>query len=179
MVLRARHLFLQQRGEEAVERVLSRVQPEVRALLEEGVLETRWYPGEYFYDLIETADEVLGEGDLALVEEMGAFSAQINLTGPLRTTLFKFGNPKWGLKFAPRGWSAMFDQGEMVTVDATSSSAELCLRGVPGGLRPSIVAGSKGWLLKAVELFGAEVQTWELKMDHPNPGEVTFTCEWF
>ena len=159
--------------------MVAELSPEVRDLLEQGIIETRWYPAEFLYDLVETIDRVLGAGDLALCEEMGAYSAELNVTGALRGLIFKFGNPKWGLKFAPRGWAAQFDKGEMVTVEATSNSTVLQLKNVPGGVRPCVVAGVKGWLLKAVELFGAEVQEWDLKEDHPAPGEITFTCTWF
>ena len=88
-MIRSRYMYVRMRGEEAFARVSAQLGPEARAVMENRPLETQWYPYMVYIEMSEVIDRVLGTGDLALVQEMGSFSCEHNLTGIYRL-FFRF-----------------------------------------------------------------------------------------
>lgn len=154
-VLRSRYLFVRSRGAEAMREVLAALDPDARAMFEQGFLETRWYPYELFITLNDTIDRVLGEGDSALAYEMGRFNCDHNLTTTMRL-LFKFGNIGWLLDRAAKAWGGQFDAGEMVVVRRdVGTEVAVELRDHPHPNRGHCLA-IKGWMVRATELSGED-----------------------
>lgn len=158
-IIRSRYIYVRQRGDEEFQRVLAQVQPETRKLMEDGPLETVWYPFELYLDLSVTIDRVLGEGDLQLVTEMGSFSCEHNLTGIYRM-FFRFGNLNFLLDRAAKAWHSQYDFGTMtLTRDPENKQrVTLELADVPRPHR-AIHLAVKGWAIKAAELSGSEILT--------------------
>lgn len=156
-IIRSRYIYVRQRGDEAFQRVLAEVQPGTRKLMEDGPLETDWYPFEVYLDLTVTADRVLGEGDLGLISEMGAFSCEHNLTGIYRM-FFRFGNLNFLLDRAAKAWHSQYDFGTMtLTRDPQNKQrVTLELADVPRPHR-AIFLAVQGWAIKAAELSGSEI----------------------
>jgi uncharacterized protein (TIGR02265 family) len=80
-------------GDAAWQRVLARVSPASRQLLEGLLLSSAWYAFEINTDLDHAIVEVLGHGDRGIFKKMGAKSAQANLSGPHQAFLKK-GDPQ-------------------------------------------------------------------------------------
>lgn len=156
-VIRSRYMYVRKQGEEAFARVLAALEPEGRKVMEEGPLETVWYPYDVYLDISTTIDRVLGEGDLQLVYEMGSFSCEHNLTGIYRV-FFRFGNINFLINQAAKAWHSQYDFGVMkVHRDPdTKNLVTLELSEVP---RPSKVLflAVKGWVVKAAQLSGSEL----------------------
>lgn len=168
-VLRSRHLYLRKAGSEARARVLEALGPEARELMETNPLETQWYPYDVYIEISEVIDRVLGDGDMRLFEELGAFSCEQTLTGVFRV-FFRFGNLRFLLDRASKAWHSQYDFGSMhVEHDPDDRQiVKLTIRDVPN---PHIVhyLAIRGWMLKAAELTATEIETvWE--SFNPAPG---------
>jgi hypothetical protein len=154
IVLRSRWLFVHARGREAEKQVLAALPEDLREAFP-AVLETRWYPFEYFVTITETIDRVLGEGDLALAYEMGRFNSDHNLTTVMRL-IFKFGNIGWLLDRAAKAWSTQYDDAEMKVVRRdVGKEVVVELHGHPEPCRAQCL-GIKGWMVRAAELSGED-----------------------
>jgi hypothetical protein len=156
-IIRSRYLYARQRGEEAFQRVVAEVQPATRKVMEDGPLETVWYPFDVLLDLSMTIDRVLGTGDLQLIYEMGSFSCEHNLTGIYRV-FFRFGNLNFLLDRAAKAWHSQYDFGTMTVTRAPDNKqrATLTLADVPRPHR-AIYLAVWGWAVKAAELSGSEI----------------------
>lgn len=156
-VVRSRYMFVRQFGDEAYQRVRAELAEETRRVVDEGLLETLWYPYDVLIDLSVTADRVLGQGDLQLCYDMGQFSCQQNLTGIYRI-FFRFGNLNFLLDRAAKAWHSQYDFGSM-TVErdpGNRNRATLTLADVPRPHR-AVYLAIYGWGVKAAELSGSEL----------------------
>jgi hypothetical protein len=156
-IIRSRYIYVRQRGEEAYQQVLAGLQPETRKLMEDGPLETVWYPFDLYLDLSVVADRVLGTGDLQVTYEMGSFSCEHNLTGIYRV-FFRFGNLNFLLDRAAKAWKSQYDFGTMsVTRDPENKQRiTMELADVPRPHRAMYLA-VWGWAVKAAQLSGSEI----------------------
>ncbi len=178
-VIRSRYLYLRKHHAGEFEAFLNAVQPETRQIFEHGPLETSWYPLECLVDGMTVADRMFGQGDLALCEQMGRFSADHTLTGVFRGLFFKFGSVNFILQRAAKAWRSHYGSGHMELIDAETGEAELRLSQLlEGELHECVCLGIKGWMGRAVELVGSEIVTLEMHMHHPEPQQVTFRATW-
>ena len=153
--LRSRYLFAKGKGEDALARVRAELPADLRVAMDEGFLETRWYPFEYLVTLTETIDRVLGDGDLALAYEMGRFNCDWNLNTAMRL-LFKFGNLGWLLERSAEAWGMQFDEGEMRVVKKEPGVEVVCeLHDVPQPHRAHCLPIT-GFMVRAVEITGED-----------------------
>lgn len=153
-VLRSRTLFVRSQGDDAWGRVLEALQPATREQAQAGFLETRWYPYEMLVDLSATADRVLGEGDMALCDQMGRFSAEHTLT-TIHRLLLKFGNIGHLVDRAVTAWRTQFDAGAFIVHTKERDLYVFEVQGVPTPHRAHCAAIT-GWMLRAAELSGED-----------------------
>lgn len=148
---------MRQRGDEAYQNVLAELGPDARKIMEEGPLETVWYPYKVYVEISETIDRILGEGDLQLVFEMGAFSCENNLTGIYRV-FFRFGNLNFLVDRAAKAWHSQYDFGTMTCIRDPENKQRVTLElaNVPHPTKVLFLA-VKGWVIKAAELSGSEL----------------------
>jgi len=156
-IIRSRYIFARRRGDEAFLDVLSQVQPATRTVLQNGPLETDWYPFDIFLDLCVTIDRVLGAGDLELIAEMGSFSCEHNLTGIYRM-FFRFGNLDFLLDRAAKAWHSQYDFGTMTLTRDPENKHRITLQ-LADVARPhrAIFLAVRGWAVKAAQLSGSEI----------------------
>ncbi len=166
-VLRSRHMFVRKQGGDAFERVVAALGPDLREPFASGPLETEWYPYPYLVELSTVIDRVLGQGDLALCETMGAFSCEHNLTGIYRI-FFRFGNLNFLLDRAAKAWRSQYDFGTMQLHRETKQRIRLELSELPQ-LHRQLYLAVKGWAIKAATLSGSEITGFEDGFD-PEPG---------
>lgn len=177
-VVRSRYLYLRKHHADRYADFLDAVQPQTRELFETGPLETSWYPIELLIDGMTAADRILGDGDLALCEQMGRFSADHTLTGVFRGLLFKFGSMNFILQRAAKAWRSHYDSGHMEVIESAAGQAVVQLTLLDGQLHECLGLSIKGWVARAIELFGSEIQTLEMLMHHPEADQVTFRATW-
>jgi uncharacterized protein (TIGR02265 family) len=152
-VLKSRIAFVEEHAHaEGLERVLARLSGEDRAALT-GVLASAWYPFDLGRRLDEAIVRELGGGRPDYFEQLGAASAERNLSGVHKDFLVP-GNPQAFLARAAMIYSFYYDQGRreyeatgpregvLTTYDAETFSAADCQTVV-------------GWYRKALEMCGA------------------------
>lgn len=154
-VLRSRYLFVKAKGADALARVHDALPKDLRLTMEEGFLETRWYPYSFYVQLCETIDRVLGTGDLALAYEMGRFNCDANLNTAMRL-LFKFGDIGWLLERSTQAWRMQFDEGDLAVVRREPGVEVVVeLHDHPQPSRAHCLA-IKGFMVRAAEVSGED-----------------------
>ncbi|EDM80899.1 hypothetical protein PPSIR1_28353 [Plesiocystis pacifica SIR-1] len=156
-VIRSRYMYVRQAGDEAYQKILAELGPAGKDMMDGGPLETVWYPFDVFVELNVAVDKVLGRGDMQLVEELGRFSCEHNLTGIYRI-FFRFGNLNFLLDRAAKAWHSQFDFGTMTVHRDPNDRHRVTLKlaEVPKPHR-ALYLGIKGWAMRATELTGSEI----------------------
>lgn len=152
-VLKARLAFVQDMApQDGVERVLARLAPAEQAELR-SLLATKWYSFELGKHLDEAIVAELGGGRAVFFEQLGAASAEKNLSGVHKEFLIA-GDPQGFLSRAPMIYSFYYDKGRreyqriapneamLTTLDAETFSIADCATVV-------------GWHRRALEMCGA------------------------
>lgn len=155
IVLRAREEFIKEHfGDEAWLKVLDALPNEDRTSLQEMLLAARWYPFEMGARLDKVIVETLGDGKSRIFEEIGAKSAEKNLTSEHRTFLTP-GSPQAFLKKAGIIYNFYYDTGHreyeetgptsgvLTTYEAETYSVPDCLTVI-------------GWYREALMMCGAK-----------------------
>lgn len=154
IVLRARWLYVRERGRDAEARVLAALPPDMRDILP-AAIETHWYPFEFFSVFTETIDRELGDGDLALAYDMGRYNCDRGLNTVMRL-VFKFGNIGWLVDRASKAWSSHYDEGEIRVMQRdVGTQVVVELHGQTTACRAQCL-GMKGWMVRATELSGED-----------------------
>jgi predicted hydrocarbon binding protein len=140
-------------GEDALQECLREMPEEDRKVLHE-VLAVGWYPLEPVILFHRIVDWKLGNGDLALVQEIGRYSAEWQLNA-FHMLVLRFKTPKWLLNKAAQMWSRYHESGEW-EVDEPEPQT------IVGRLYGFEVADAcfctreTGWFERAVELTGGK-----------------------
>jgi len=153
-ILESRLQFVKDRfGPDAVEDVLSALPASDQAILREPLNSAGWYHFQTCQQLDEAIVQVIGKGDARLFEEMGAASAQQNLTG-FQKFYLDHGNPQGFMLRAPLIYHVYYDKGwrdykptgptsgVMTTYEAETYSSADCLTVM-------------GWYKQALKMCGA------------------------
>jgi hypothetical protein len=151
--LRARVRYCEMRGGEALRMVLAALHPDTRALVEAGMVPSRWYPFDAFVDLSLTIDRVLGTGDQRLCYDIGRFACDENLP-TLYKIFFRISDPQYIIRRAASAFRAHFDQGSM-TVVREDDHFVLLRMDVPRPHRAHC-ASVLAWVMRAGELSGGK-----------------------
>ena len=160
-VLKTRLAFVEERGgKAAVQQVIAALPPDDQRALK-IVFTSNWYPFELSKRLDDAIVTVLGAGDPAWFERLGAASAERNLGGVHAGYLTK-GDPHAFLAKAGQIYAAYYESGSrsyertgdrrgtLVTRDAETFSAPDCLT-------------VTGWYRRALEMCGAG----DVRVAHP------------
>src|SRR5690242_16835234 len=92
-------------GEEAVERCYAAIDPQEAELLRK-IRGKDWCTLPAFCHFLLAADELYGQGDLALCREIGQASARWQIPALVRVAI-KFFSPMQGLNHIPTVWSRL------------------------------------------------------------------------
>ena len=142
------------RGKAGMDKLRAACSPDLRATLDTGVKNARWYPFEQFIELCVVIDTVFGTGDLGLIKALGRHGAEANLTTIYRL-FFKVGSTQWILGRAVRLWSAHYDSGYLDVMTRGPRGAILRIRGFTSPHRVHC-ASVLGWAERSIELSGGK-----------------------
>ena len=153
-ILESRLQFVKERfGEQAVDRVISALPASDQETLRNPINKDGWYHFQTAQNLDGAIVQVIGKGDARLFEEMGAASAQQNLSGTQKFYL-DLGNPQGFMLRAPliyhvyynKGWRDYKPTGPttgvMTTYEAETYSTADCMTVM-------------GWYKQALSMCGA------------------------
>lgn len=140
-------------GEAGLDRLAGSVSDELRTVLSEGAVMSRWYPFEQFVELNQVIDGVFGKGDLGLIRTLGRHGADANLTTIYRL-FFKVGTVKWVMARAARLWGMHYDSGRLLVRQSPGKEVELTIDDFATPHRIHCLS-VQGWGERSVELSGA------------------------
>jgi|GEM_PF-1319590 len=119
-----------------------------------------WVPFHAQCHLLRAVDVVMGQGDLALLPEVGRFMAEHDIARFFRAVL-RLGNPGWVMELSSRMWRTYHDRGRW-TVDRTPVSVMCALYEHPEA-DEAFCLTFQGWMERALELGNAR----NVRVDHP------------
>ena len=154
-ILKTRLQFVKDRfGAKAVEDVLATLPGSAQAILREPLDSSGWYNFQTGRHLDDAIVSVIGRGDAALFEDLGAASARENLSG-IQKFYLDPGNPQGFMLRAPLIYHVYYDKGwrdykatgpvsgVMTTYQADTYSAADCMTVI-------------GWYKQALKMCGAQ-----------------------
>jgi hypothetical protein len=141
-------------GSAGVDRLMKQLSPELHAAIAAGLSKAKWYPFEQFVELNVAIDRVYGQGDMALVRELGRAGADANLTTIYRL-FFKLGSVHWILGRAVRLWSAHYDSGYCEIATRGPKAAVMRIRGFATPHQAHCLS-VMGWTERSIELSGGK-----------------------
>lgn len=148
-------------GEGARARVLARLPPDERALLEGIVLPISWYPLPLFGRLLRAMDQELGNGDLSLAMERGRWVA-VNDVRTIHKVFLKLFTPEWLVERATGSlWRKFHSSGEWTT-EGGDGRAHAELRDL-AHVDTAVCASIGGWIVGLFQLAGAK----NVEVKHP------------
>lgn len=156
-----RAFVTERHGEEAWEQILADLTPEEREQLS-AVLPVGWYSLALYAKLIRIVDDRLGGSDLRLVQTLGRFEAERDLT-TVQQYFLRLIRPSIVFEQTGKYWRRFHDTGEWEIQRTGDREVVGVLSGwgvVDGALCRELV----GYLGRTLELCGA-VDVW---MDHPH-----------
>jgi hypothetical protein len=144
-------------GEHGAQRVITEASSALRAIVEQGVVRSRWYPLPLFIELNHLIDRLFGAGDGELTRGLARYSADANLTTIYRL-FYKVGTVRWILARAARLWGLHYDAGSLAVRNLGSHEVELEIVEFPTPDRTHCLAVI-GWAERSIELSGGEAVT--------------------
>ncbi|MDW8363511.1 MAG: hypothetical protein RMK74_14015 [Myxococcales bacterium] len=142
-------------GDEGLRRLKAALSPEHRTRLEQRILPHEWVPFDLFVELNVKADALFGTGDLAVVEQMARYGAEVNLP-TLYRIFYKLGTPEFILGKAARLWEVHYTSGRLEVEKLEAGGGRLLLRDFETP-HPAHCRSVLGWAVRSVELSGGEV----------------------
>lgn len=133
-------------------RVLAALDPAEREIAG-SALASAWYPLDAYVHLIHAVANVLGDGDLRVIHELGRYEAEQDLTVVHRIFL-KLMHPATMAEKTAEYWSRFHDTGEWV-VTRKGNGYQGTLRGW-GAADDALCMELVGYLTRVIELAGAK-----------------------
>lgn len=164
-------------GEEGLDRLSAALSPAARAAVNVPLAKAKWYPFELFVELTLAIDKTFGKGDLALVREIGRFTADANLKTVYKL-FYMVGTPKWIIDRAARLWDLHYDSGRLVVMRYPGNESEAR---IVGFATPHLVHCQSvwGWCERSLELSGAkEVRGEEVRCRTRGDEECAYHLRW-
>ena len=154
-ILHSRQEFVKEHfGDEAWDQVLEALSEEHRTILSDTLLTASWYDFEVGKQLDITIVDVLGEGAKKVFEEIGAQSAQRNLTG-IHASFIEDSNPQSFLKKAGTIYKFYYDVGHREYEEASPNSGVLTTYDAETYSVPDCLT-VVGWYKEALKMVGAK-----------------------
>jgi hypothetical protein len=176
-VFESTRMFAEQKfGDDAPARVLAELSSADRDCLV-GVNALGWYPVEPIMRYHHALDRLYGQGDLAVCEQAGRFSAGWAMNTVLKVFI-RFRSPTWLIERATSVWGRYHDTGrwQISTPGPDRMHGELHEFAVHDR---AFCARLRGWLAGAVELTGGQnVSVFESQCVCRGAAHCTFNTTW-
>jgi hypothetical protein len=142
-------------GEAAYDATLAAMKPELAVAVRAADRPAAWVSFDAFVGLCETLDARYGQGDLALVRELGRHAARFNLP-TLYRVFYQLGSVSYILSRAAAVWSEHYDSGRATTRDLGRGAVAIVIEGfeTPHAV---LCLSVLGWIEESVRISGAKV----------------------
>jgi len=135
-------------------KILDSLSPEFKAEIKKGIKAQEWYAFEYYIQFNRVIDRVLGKGDLQLIVDLGAFSAELALQGIYRF-FYKLGSPEFLMKNTAYIWKNYFINGEITLESIEPYKARVVVENTEIPSHEHCLA-IVGWIKRALEICGGK-----------------------
>lgn len=125
-----------------------------------SIVTVGWYRLPLYARIITEIDHKHGRGDLSLVEQIGMFEAEHDLT-TIHRMFLRMANPAFIIEQVGKYWARFNDTGHWKVDRPTAHSAIATLRDW-GIVNPALCRENVGYIRRALELVGAR----EVVVDH-------------
>ncbi|HPR64163.1 MAG TPA: 4-vinyl reductase [Thermoanaerobaculia bacterium] len=140
-------------GEEVLQKILTTMTEEDRKALAGIILVSNWYPQGPLERFRQAVAAHFEDRNLAVIEEMGKFSAQYALTGIYRVFL-AIVSPAYVIKKVGHLYQKYFDNGKAYAIEHGPKDMRVVIEDWEDS-SPTLCAMMKGYFEKALELAGA------------------------
>jgi hypothetical protein len=165
-------------GPRGMEKIAERLSEADRKIFLMKVLDNTWVDYGYYMRMIVIADQVLGKGDLKLIENVARFNMGTNFRGLYKMMISALG-VRASVNRAQNAWNLWFDVGKLSVTWLGEKKALLTLTEYPGmplnhelNITPSIdecirIAGGKNTMTRHLKCYlkGDGCCTWEVSWD--------------
>ncbi|MCK5242852.1 hypothetical protein KAR34_10400 [bacterium] len=151
--------YLDERTDPAAKtRVLARLSPDLQKEIKKGVLSSKWYPFQYYVEINQAIDKIIGNGDLLLLPELGRFSASAAMKW-LYSVFYKIESPEFIINKASSLFRQYFDSGQLKVLEKGRRThgfyAVVDLQDFAAPCREHCLSCA-GWIHQTLELSGAK-----------------------
>jgi hypothetical protein len=119
-----------QYGRETRDRVVAACSPGVQERCATAIA-INWHPMAELVEMLERAEEHLGNGDGRIAERMGAAAARANLKGVVIRFAFYLAKPQFMLERLAGLWNRFNDKGALAILRVDASEVSFEVSGVP------------------------------------------------
>ncbi len=127
-----------------VQALIAGMPPATREVFQERVYRLAWYSYDIYAHLLEAIDREIGQGDLALMDELGQFAGEQDMNGFLKAMASLFSIER-SLGQAGYFWGKYCDTGTFTATVTAPGEATAELRGFPD-ISPGHCHLLTGWL---------------------------------
>lgn len=155
-------------GLDAWDRLVAELSEEEQATWQ-ALVPVGWYPLELQLKTLGLMDKVLGRGDGALIETLGVYEAQQDLTVVHRLFL-RMANPAYLLEKSGEYWNRFYDVGRWETTRVSKQEARGVLRDV-ALMNDDFGRYLAAYLRAMWQLMGAKLEhsVWEITLEAGMP----------
>lgn len=138
-------------GENGWERLLERVSPETRKVLQGRIIQVSWYPQAVIAEIYQAVADLFAGGDLNYCRKVGREAADYGLTF-IHRLIFKLQSPSLLVSRGAELWASYYQPS---TVEVSEESPGKILAVVKGlETSPAHLHSIAGWMERVAELIG-------------------------
>lgn len=139
-------------GPGSMEKVMERVDPDLRETLAGLVHPSSWYPFRFQVELYEAIDRAFGRGDFALCREIGRYTAEAEANS-FHKVLIKLASLKSWLRVAGSMWGMYYSAGNLRVEEMGDAGGTMGVTSFHPISR-AFCEDLAGWLQKTAEMSG-------------------------
>lgn len=138
-------------GQQGWGRLLERVTPETRIILQGRIIQVSWYPQAVIAELYQAVADNFAGGDISYCRKVGREAADYGLTF-IHRLIFKFQSPSLLVSRGPELWASYYQPS---TVDVSEENPGKIVAVIKGlETSPAHLHSIAGWMERVAELIG-------------------------
>lgn len=139
-------------GPGSMEKVMARVEPDLRETLSGLIQPSAWYPFRFQVGLYEAIDRAFGRGDFALCREIGRHTAEAE-ANTFHKVLIKLASLKSWLRVAGSMWGMYYSVGNLRVEEMGDMGGTMSVTSFHP-ISKAFCEDLSGWLQKTAEMSG-------------------------
>lgn len=138
-------------GERGWARLLDRVSPEVRKVLQGRIIQVSWYPQAAIAEVYQAVADLFAAGDISYCRKVGREAADYGLTF-IHRLIFKFQSPSLLVSRGPELWASYYQPSTIEVSEESPGRIVAVVKGLETS--PAHLHSIAGWMERVAELVG-------------------------